>query len=78
MKSPTTGKEMLLKTEFATIKYKGEEIYYKHISYYDEDTKQSFTTTELDEENLKEVKKKYNQLLLIKEMMRQDELDNLY
>lgn len=53
MKSPLTGKEMTLKTELRTIHYKGEDVIYKHTFYFD--GVESFTTTELDEENMKEI-----------------------
>ena len=56
MKSPITGSEMELKTEYATIKIKGKEV--RYISHFFEcpDTKERFTTTELDELNLKNTK----------------------
>ena len=55
MKSPITGKEMTLKTELATIQYKGKDVTYKHTFYFD--GVESFTTTELDEQNMKEINK---------------------
>lgn len=58
MKSPITGKEMTLKTELATIHYKGKDVTYKHTFYFD--GVESFTTTEIDEENLKEMKRQYD------------------
>ena len=56
MKSPITGFEMKEKTEYTTIKIKGREV--KYISHFYEcpDTKERFTTTELDELNLKNIK----------------------
>lgn len=56
MKSPITGSEMELKTEYATIKIKGKEV--RYISHFFEcpDTKERFTTIELDELNLKSTK----------------------
>lgn len=55
MKSPITGEEMTLKTELRTIHYKGKDITYKHTFYFD--GVEGFTTTEIDEENLKEITK---------------------
>lgn len=57
MKSPITGKEMTLKSEIRTIQYKGNDITYKHTFYFD--GIESFTTTELDEENMKEIYREY-------------------
>ena len=44
---------MTLKSELRTIHYKGQEVTYKHTFYFD--GTESFTTTELDEENMKEM-----------------------
>ena len=57
MKSPITGEEMTLKTKLATIQYKGKDVTYKHTFYFD--GVESFTTTEIDEENLKEMRRQY-------------------
>lgn len=57
MKSPITGSEMKEKTEYTTIKIKSKEV--RYISHFFEcpDTKERFTTTELDELNLDNIKK---------------------
>lgn len=57
MKSPITNSEMKEKTECTTIKIKGKEV--RYISHFFEcpDTKERFTTTELDELNLENMKK---------------------
>jgi hypothetical protein len=58
MKSPITGKEMTLKSELRTIHYKGNDITYKHTFYFD--GVESFTTTELDEQNMKQINKQHD------------------
>lgn len=58
MKSPITGKEMLLIKKVATISFRKETFKYNHFNYLCEDSKESFTTTELDELNINQV---YNQ-----------------
>ena len=57
MKSPITGKEMTLKSELRTVHYKSKDVTYKHTFYFD--GTESFTTTELDEQNMKEMKRQY-------------------
>lgn len=57
--SPITGKEMVLKKSLETISYKGFDIVYEHNYYYCEDSKESFTTTELDTINMNNIEKKY-------------------
>ena len=57
MKSPITNKEMTLKTELRTIQYKGKDVTYKHTFYFD--GVEGFTTTEIDEENFKNINKQY-------------------
>jgi hypothetical protein len=52
MKSPITGSEMKEKTEYTTIKIKGRKVRYINHFYECPDTKERFTTTELDELNL--------------------------
>lgn len=55
MKSPVSGKEMILKEEKKTLIFKkGKDIDYNHKSYFCEESGESFTTTELDELNLKQ------------------------
>jgi hypothetical protein len=56
MKSPLTGKEMILMSEPDTIEYKGKVYDVIHHFYLCNQTNESFTTTELDELNLKELK----------------------
>jgi hypothetical protein len=58
MKSPITGKEMTLQTNKNSVVFRKEEFEYFHLSYYCEDSQESFTTTEIDELNLNQV---YNQ-----------------
>jgi len=58
MKSPISGKEMSLQTKNSILVFRKEGFEYSHISYYCEESKESFTTTELDELNLNQV---YNQ-----------------
>lgn len=58
MKSPITGKEMILQTNKNSVVFRKEEFEYFHLSYYCEDSQESFTTTEIDELNLNQV---YNQ-----------------
>jgi hypothetical protein len=57
MKSPLTGKEMKLMSEPSTLTYRGKEYNVTHYSYLCELTNEQFTTTELDEQNLKELNK---------------------
>jgi putative zinc finger/helix-turn-helix YgiT family protein len=58
MKSPITGKEMNLQTSKSTVVFRKEEFEYFHLSYYCDESGESFTTTEIDELNLNQV---YNQ-----------------
>lgn len=58
MKSPITGKEMILQTNESTVVFRKEEFKYVHLSYYCEGSGESLTTTELDEFNINQV---YNQ-----------------
>jgi transcriptional regulator with XRE-family HTH domain len=60
MKSPITNKEMVLKKEPRRLKFRGEEFEYLYHFWFDEGTEDSFTDTELDEINLRQV---YNQYL---------------
>jgi hypothetical protein len=60
MKSPITGKEMILKIDKKTLIFeKGDNIEYNHKSYFCEESGESFTTTELDEFNLNQVCNQY-------------------
>lgn len=56
MKSPITGSEMKEKSEYTTIVVKGREIRYLHHFWECPDTKERFTTTELDELNLSQIR----------------------
>lgn len=58
MKSPITGKEMSLRKEESSVVFRKEEFKYFHLSYYCEDSEESFTTTAIDEININQV---YNQ-----------------
>jgi len=58
MKSPLNGKEMRLTTRREMIEYQGTWITYNHVSWYDELSNESFTTTEQDEGNLNRIKNK--------------------
>ena len=58
MISPFTNKEMILKTEKKYLTHHGK-VYETNYSFYlCEDTKEQFTTTELDELNLKHIYEK--------------------
>ena len=58
MKSPITGKEMILKKEKRTITFRKEEFEVIYHYYLCQDSKEQFTTTELDDLNLNQA---YNQ-----------------
>jgi len=58
MKSPITGKEMILVSEPNTIEYKGKVYDVVNHFYLCIESNERFTTTELDELNLKELKNK--------------------
>lgn len=60
MKSPFTGKKMVKEQEMRVIKYLNEEVEYLHKYYRCVSTDIQFTTTELDEGNLRRVHKSYN------------------
>jgi hypothetical protein len=57
MKSPLTGKEMKLMSEPSTLDYKGKTYDVTHHFYLCELSNETFTTTELDEQNLNELYK---------------------
>lgn len=57
MKSPLSGKEMILLSEPSTLIYKGITYNVIHHYYLCELTNERFTTTELDEINLEELYK---------------------
>ena len=52
MKSPITGKEMVLIKEKSTLSFRKEEFEVVYHYYKCEDSGESFTTTQLDELNL--------------------------
>ena len=52
MKSPLTGREMILMSEPSTLDYKGKTYNVIHHYYLCELSNEQFTTTELDEQNL--------------------------
>ena len=58
MKSPITGKEMIVTLEKDILIFRKEKFEYLHKSYYCKDSNEHFTTKELDEFNLNQV---YNQ-----------------
>lgn len=58
MKSPITDKEMTLQIEKSILSFRKEKFDYYHLSFYCDGSKESFTTTDLDELNLNQV---YNQ-----------------
>lgn len=62
MKSPITGKEMILVSEPNTIEYKGKVYNVVSHFYLCVDSNERFTTTELDELNLKELKELKNKI----------------
>lgn len=59
-KSPFTGGNIKLVTENRDFMYKGEVIRIPYSFYLCEDTKEQFTTTELDEKNLKQLHQQYS------------------
>lgn len=64
MKSPITGKEMILISEPDVWNFRGEEYKYNHKSYLCEESGERFTTTEMDMEWWNEItgayRKKHN------------------
>ncbi|WP_447951165.1 type II TA system antitoxin MqsA family protein [Chryseobacterium koreense] len=62
MKSPFTGKEMKLMSERQTVSFKKQEIGYMHRAFLCEESGEKFTTTELDELNLKQIQNVYREL----------------
>jgi hypothetical protein len=61
MKSPLTGKQMILKSEPTTLNYKGKAYTIDWQYYHCEVSNEQFTTTELDEENLQAIYDQYNE-----------------
>lgn len=62
MESPITGKKMELRKEMKEIFYKGINLPYLHTSYHCLDSGESFTTTEIDEINMKIINDKYEHI----------------
>lgn len=58
MKSPFTGGKVVLQQENSELVFRKEKFQFTHLYYLCEDTKEQFTTTEIDELNLSQV---YNQ-----------------
>lgn len=58
MKSPFTGGKVVLRQENAELRFRKDKFQYINLYYQCEDTKERFTTTEIDEINLSQV---YNQ-----------------
>jgi len=59
-KSPFTGGNVKLITEDRGFMYKGELVTIPYSYYLCEDTKEQFTTTELDEENMRRLHHSYS------------------
>ena len=59
MKSPITGKAMILKNESRTMTFRKEEFQVLYNFYECEDSKEHFTTNELDEVNLQQLYHQY-------------------
>lgn len=59
-KSPFTGGNIKLITENRDFMYKGELITIPYSYYLCEDTKEQFTTTELDERNMQRLRHLYS------------------
>lgn len=61
MKSPITDKEMSLHTEPQTLIFRKEEFTILHHCYLCEDSKERFTTTEIDELNINQLYNQYRE-----------------
>lgn len=59
MKSPFANCEAHVVQEQRTVKFRGDEYAYVYSCYECEQTKERFTTTELDEENVQQVYRQY-------------------
>ena len=55
VKSPITGKEMVVKYEFRKLKFRGKSYNVVFYFYLCEDSGEQFTTTEMDEFNLNQL-----------------------
>lgn len=59
MKSPFANCEAHVVQEQRTVKFRGDEYAYVYSCYECEETKERFTTTEMDEENVQQVYRQY-------------------
>lgn len=59
MKSPFANCEAHIVQEHRTVKFRGDEYAYVYSCYECEQTKERFTTTEMDEENVQQVYRQY-------------------
>ena len=59
MKSPFANCEAILVQETKTVKFRGDEYTYTYSCYECEQTKERFTTTDMDEENVQQVYRQY-------------------
>lgn len=59
MKSPITGKKMDIQERESVLFFRNEAVAYNHIEYYCNKSGEAFTTTELDELNMKRVHDNY-------------------
>lgn len=74
MKSPITGKEMKITYELRKVPFRKEEFEIKYRFYLCEDTGEQFTTTELDELNMRMV---YNQYRVKHHIPQPDEIKEI-
>jgi len=61
MKSPITGKEMLLKTESRSLDFRKESFTVTYHFYFCEDSGEQFTTTDIDELNMTQLYNQYRE-----------------
>jgi putative zinc finger/helix-turn-helix YgiT family protein len=61
MKSPITGKEMVLKNEPRKLSFRKEEFIIRYHYYLCKDTREQFTTTEIDELNMTQLYNQYRE-----------------
>ena len=59
MKSPFANCEAILVQETKTVKFRGDEYTYTYSCYECKQTKERFTTTDMDEENVQQVYRQY-------------------
>lgn len=63
MKSPISGKPMILHRKKEEILYKNKKIIYNFIGYYCYESNHFFTTTKLDTINMNNVRRNYRKLV---------------